>query len=133
MHTFYSLSQYKICLQCGRPGSIPESRRSPGEKNGYLCQYSCLENSMDRGTWWIPWGCKELDTTEWLTLALYSTYWYILDISVAIKISIFLTFCFLCCQCIKIKFSSKMILKFRDLFIKFPICNSLSHWYCQCN
>ena len=25
---------------------------SPGEKNGYPLQYSCLENSMDRGTWW---------------------------------------------------------------------------------
>ena len=25
---------------------------SPGEGNGYLLQYSCLENSMARGTWW---------------------------------------------------------------------------------
>ena len=32
--------------------SIPESRRSPGEGNGNLLQYSCLENSMDRGAWW---------------------------------------------------------------------------------
>ena len=23
----------------------------PGERNGYLLQYSCLENSMDRGAW----------------------------------------------------------------------------------
>ena len=35
----------------GDPGLIPESRRSPGEGNGYLLQYSCLENSMDRGAW----------------------------------------------------------------------------------
>ena len=35
----------------GDPGSIPESRRSPGEGNGYLLLYCCLENSMDRGTW----------------------------------------------------------------------------------
>ena len=28
--------------------SIPGSRRSPGEGNGYPLQYSCLENSMDR-------------------------------------------------------------------------------------
>ena len=34
------------------PGSILESVRSPGEGNGYPRQYSCLENSMDRGTWW---------------------------------------------------------------------------------
>ena len=33
-------------------GSIPESGRSPGEGNGNLLQYSCLENSMDRGAWW---------------------------------------------------------------------------------
>ena len=25
--------------------------RSPGEGNGYLLQYSCLDNSMDRGVW----------------------------------------------------------------------------------
>ena len=25
--------------------------RSPGECNGYPFQYSCLENSMDRGAW----------------------------------------------------------------------------------
>ena len=30
---------------------IPESERSPGEGNGYLLQYSCLENFEDRGTW----------------------------------------------------------------------------------
>ena len=23
-----------------------------GEGNGYTLQYSCLENSMDRGAWW---------------------------------------------------------------------------------
>ncbi|KAB0379711.1 hypothetical protein FD755_007495 [Muntiacus reevesi] len=33
-------------------GSIPESGRSPGEGNGNPLQYSCLENSMDRGAWW---------------------------------------------------------------------------------
>ena len=36
----------------GNPGLIPETGRSPGEGNGYTLQYSCLENSMDRGTWW---------------------------------------------------------------------------------
>ena len=33
-------------------GSIPGSGRSPGEGNGYPLQYSCLENSIDRGAWW---------------------------------------------------------------------------------
>ena len=36
----------------GEPGSIPGSGRSPGERNGYPFQYSCLENSRDRGAWW---------------------------------------------------------------------------------
>ena len=35
----------------GGLGLIPGSRRSPGEGNGNPCQYSCLENSMDRGAW----------------------------------------------------------------------------------
>ena len=35
----------------GDLGSIPESGRSPGEGNGNPLQYSCPENSMDRGAW----------------------------------------------------------------------------------
>ena len=35
----------------GDPGSIPGSGRSPGKGNGNPHQYSCLENSMDRGSW----------------------------------------------------------------------------------
>ena len=36
----------------GGAGSIPGSRRSPGERNGYPLQYSGLGNSRDRGAWW---------------------------------------------------------------------------------
>ena len=36
----------------GDMGSIPELGKSPGEKNGSLLQYSCLENPTDRGAWW---------------------------------------------------------------------------------
>ena len=32
--------------------TIPASGRSPEEGDGNLLQYSCLENPMDRGTWW---------------------------------------------------------------------------------
>ena len=35
----------------GGPGSIPGLERSSGEGNVYPLQYSCLENSMDRGAW----------------------------------------------------------------------------------
>ena len=35
----------------GDPGSTPGLGRFPGEGNGYPFQYSCPENSTDRGTW----------------------------------------------------------------------------------
>ena len=35
----------------GELGSIPGLGRSLGEGNGNPFQYSCLENSMDRGAW----------------------------------------------------------------------------------
>ena len=35
----------------GEAGSIPGSGRSPGEGNGNLLWYSCLENPMDRRSW----------------------------------------------------------------------------------
>ena len=35
----------------GDPGSVPGLGRYPGEGNGNILQYSCLENSMDRGAW----------------------------------------------------------------------------------
>ena len=34
-------------------GLIPELGRSPEEGNGYPFQYSCLENSMNRGAWQV--------------------------------------------------------------------------------
>ena len=37
--------------KAGDMASIPGSGRSPGEGKGYPLQYSCLENSMDRGAW----------------------------------------------------------------------------------
>ena len=33
-------------------GLIPGSERFTGEGNGNPLQYSCMENSMDRGAWW---------------------------------------------------------------------------------
>ena len=52
-------------------GSVSELGRSSGEGHRNPCQYSCLENSMGRGTWQATvHGVTELDTTEWLTLSL---------------------------------------------------------------
>ena len=37
----------------GDTGLIPGSGRSSGGGYGNPRQYSCLENPMDRGTWWV--------------------------------------------------------------------------------
>ena len=54
--------------QCRRPrdvGSVAGSGKSPGVGNGNPLQYSCLENSMDRRSWWATvHGIRESDTTE---------------------------------------------------------------------
>ena len=46
--------------------STPGSRRSPGVGKGNPLQYTCLENSIDRGAWQgnSPRGHKESDMTE---------------------------------------------------------------------
>ena len=57
----------------GDLGLIPRSGRSPGEGNGYPLQYSGLENSIDCiESWRIPWGHKESDMTEQLSLSFLS-------------------------------------------------------------
>ena len=54
----HSLKFGLVCIEStcnagdpGDPGSASGVGRSPGEGNGYLLQYSCLENPMDRGAW----------------------------------------------------------------------------------
>ena len=49
----------------GDAGSISALGRSPGGGHGNPLQYSCLENSMDRGAFWATvHEIIELDTTE---------------------------------------------------------------------
>ena len=44
----------------GDLGSIPGLGRSPGEGNGNPLQYSCLENPLDRGAWWVTKGLQRV-------------------------------------------------------------------------
>ena len=59
-----SVGKESAC-NAGDPSFIPGSGRSTGEGIGYPLQYSGLGNSMD----YSPWGYKESDTTEQLSLS----------------------------------------------------------------
>ena len=48
-HLFGGSDGKASACNAGDPGSILGLGRSPGEGNGIPFQYSCLENSMDRG------------------------------------------------------------------------------------
>ena len=65
-----SRSKESAC-NAGDLGLIPGLGRSPVGVHGNLFQYSCLENPHGQrslvGS--HPWGCKELDMTEQLTLS----------------------------------------------------------------
>ena len=56
----------------GDTGLIPGLGRSPGEGNGHPLQYSCLENSMDRGAW----GATVLGVTKSWTLQSDFTFFH---------------------------------------------------------
>ena len=54
----------------GNPGLIPGWGRCPGGGRGNPLQYSCLENPQGqrRLVGYSPWGCRESDTTEQLSM-----------------------------------------------------------------
>ena len=54
-------------------GSIPGLGRSPGEGHGNPCQYSCLENPIDRGAWWttVHRVTKSQTQLKWLSMHIY--------------------------------------------------------------
>ena len=56
------------CMRCKRCGFNPWVGKIPEVENGTPFQYSCLENSIDRGAWWATvLGVSESDMTEWLS------------------------------------------------------------------
>ena len=58
----------------GDLGSIPGLGRSPGEGHGSPLQYSCLNNPHGQRSLvgYSPWGRKESDMTEQLSMAMLS-------------------------------------------------------------
>ena len=67
-------SKESACI-AGDSGLIPGSGRSPGEEHDNPFQYSCLENSMDRGVWPAAvHGVAKLDMIEQLICTVSSTY-----------------------------------------------------------
>ena len=63
--------------------SVSGLGRSPGKGNGNTFQYSCLGNSMDRGTWWAIYSMGSQrkmpivmeDVKRWYFHALFMTVW----------------------------------------------------------
>ena len=55
-------------------GLVPGLGRSPGEGNGNPLQYFCLENPMDRGTWWttVHGVTKGQTQLKWLSTHEYT-------------------------------------------------------------
>ena len=59
-----------LSANAGDMGSIPGWGRSSGGGHGNPLQYSCLDNPMDRGAWWVHrikksrTGLKRLSTAE---------------------------------------------------------------------
>ena len=63
--------------------SFPRLGKSPVGGNVYLLQYSCLENTKDRGAWWTivhevakSWTCLSMHTYTHITASLCDCLWY---------------------------------------------------------
>ena len=69
LHLKCSGSDGRVCLQCGRPRFDPWVRKIPWRRKGQLTIVFLPRKSHGRRSLvgYTPWGCKELDMTEWLT------------------------------------------------------------------
>ena len=59
-HGVLQIDSKKSVCNTGDPGFDPWVRKIPQKRKWLLLQYSCLENSMDRGNWWatVHWVVK---------------------------------------------------------------------------
>ena len=67
----------------GDLGSIPGSRRSPGEGNGNPLPYSCLENPMDGGAWWATVHGVTKSRT-WLSHLTFTEIWTFWELEISV-------------------------------------------------
>ena len=72
-HGFPSWLNGKESCQCRRHGFDPWVGKIPGEGNGNPFQYSCLENSMDRGAWWAT--AHAITKSQTLSLFTWAFTW----------------------------------------------------------
>ena len=56
-------------FNAGDPGLIPGLEKFHGEGNSSQLQYSCLENFMDRGAWWLQSMWSQRIRRDWVTNA----------------------------------------------------------------
>ena len=77
LFSFWHFSGGSDCKEptynAGHPGLIPGWGRSPGERNGYPLQDSCLENSMDNGAWLATVHGMQRDGQDWVTNTFTNT------------------------------------------------------------
>ena len=76
----------------GELSLIPGSGRSPGGGHGNPLQYSCLENSMDRGAWRVTVmaGSQRVEY-DWVTnttMTLIGVRWYLIVVLISISLII---------------------------------------------
>ena len=70
----------------GDLGLIPGLGRSPGGEHGNPLQYSCLENPLELRSLasYSPWGRKELDNTERLSIAQHMVLYVLISLNMMI-------------------------------------------------
>ena len=78
-HPWWLSSEESVC-NAGDPALIPGSGRSPVERNGYLLQYSCLENPMDRWAWWAT-DHEDAKSWTWLSDWLFLSFLFCISSS----------------------------------------------------
>ena len=76
-----------------RVQSLGQEDSSHGEGNGNLLQYSCLENSMERGAWWV----EPLGSQSWIQLSTHTYIYMCVCVCIYIYIYIYiLTYTYKC-------------------------------------